>query len=73
MAIGTVKKLVSDKGFGFISGERGDLFFHHSALTGGAFESLQVGQSVTYEVEDAKGAKSGRGPRAVNVRAGGEG
>ena len=29
MSQGTIKKLVSDKGFGFIEGERGELFFHH--------------------------------------------
>ena len=31
MPQGTIKKLIADKGFGFIEGERGDLFFHHSA------------------------------------------
>ncbi len=31
MPQGTIKKLIADKGFGFIQGERGDLFFHHSA------------------------------------------
>ena len=31
MPQGTIKKL-TDKGFGFIEGERGDIFFHHSAL-----------------------------------------
>ncbi len=30
MPQGTVKKLLADKGFGFIEGERGDIFFHHS-------------------------------------------
>ena len=34
MAEGTIKKLVSDKGFGFIEGECGELFFHHSAVKG---------------------------------------
>lgn len=27
-----IKKNLSDKGFGFIEGERGDLFFHHIAV-----------------------------------------
>ena len=31
MPHGTIKKIVSDKGFGFIGGERGDVFFHHPA------------------------------------------
>ena len=63
MPQGTIKKLVSDKGFGFISGERGDLFFHHSALEGATIETLQVGQAVEYE--EGRGPK---GPRAENVR-----
>ena len=50
MATGTIKKIVSDRGFGFIQQEDGsDLFFHRSAVTGGAFDSLGEGQKVTYE------------------------
>ena len=64
MAQGTVKKLVKDKGFGFISGDRGDVFFHHSGIVGASIESLEEGQSVSYEVEQGKG---GKGPRAINV------
>ena len=63
MAQGTIKKLVSDKGFGFIAGENGELFFHHSAVEGGAFETLQEGQSVEYT--EGSGPK---GPRAEAVR-----
>jgi len=63
MPQGTIKKLIADKGFGFIEGERGDLFFHHSALEGISMEALQVGQQVTYE--EGRGPK---GPRAENVR-----
>jgi CspA family cold shock protein len=64
MAQGTIKKLVSEKGFGFISGDKGDVFFHHSGLVGATIESLQEGQSVSYEIEQGKG---GKGPRAINV------
>ena len=63
MAQGTIKKLIPDKGFGFIDGERGDLFFHHSAIEGASIETLRVGQEVTYE--EGSGAL---GPRAENVR-----
>lgn len=63
MPRGTIKKIVSDKGFGFIGGERGDVFFHHSAVEGEGFESLRIGQAVTYE--EGQGPK---GPRAENVR-----
>ncbi len=63
MSQGTIKKLVADKGFGFISGEGGELFFHHSSLEGTAIEALRVGQAVTYE--EGRGPK---GPRAEKVR-----
>jgi cold shock protein len=63
MPQGTIKKLIADKGFGFIAGERGDVFFHHSALEGTAMEALSVGQAVTYN--DGNGPK---GPRAENVK-----
>jgi CspA family cold shock protein len=65
MAQGTIKKIVSDKGFGFISGDKGDVFFHHSAVADRQFDSLQVGQAVQYDVEQGN---SGKGPRAVNVK-----
>jgi len=63
MPQGTIKKLVTDKGFGFIAGDRGDLFFHHSALQNTTIEALQVGQTVEYE--EGTGPK---GPRAENVK-----
>mgnify|MGYP003681906122 CR=1 FL=1 len=63
MPQGTIKKLVTDKGFGFIAGDRGDLFFHHSALQNTTIEALQIGQSVEYE--EGTGPK---GPRAENVK-----
>ncbi|OHB86097.1 MAG: cold-shock protein, partial [Planctomycetes bacterium RBG_16_64_12] len=49
MPQGTIKKLVTDRGFGFIAGERGDIFFHHSALQGESIETLSVGQTVEYD------------------------
>ncbi len=63
MPQGTIKKVLTDKGFGFIEGDRGDIFFHHSALEGIAIEALQIGQAVTYE--EGRGPK---GPRAENVQ-----
>ena len=62
MPEGTIKKLM-DKGFGFIEGERGDIFFHHSALSEGNFDSLQEGQKVEYD--EGRGPK---GPCAENVK-----
>ena len=63
MPQGTIKKLIAEKGFGFIEGERGELFFHHSALEGTSIEALQEGQAVIFE--EGRGPK---GPRAENVR-----
>jgi len=62
MPQGTIKKL-TDKGFGFIEGERGELFFHSSSLQDVNFDSLSEGQQV--EFEEGRGPK---GPRAENVR-----
>ncbi len=62
MPQGTIKKLISEKGFGFIEGERGELFFHHSAVQDTPFESLSEGQTVEYT--EGSGPK---GPRAENV------
>jgi CspA family cold shock protein len=62
MPQGTIKKLISEKGFGFIEGERGELFFHHSAVEGTPFESLHEGQKV--EFTEGRGPK---GPRAESV------
>ncbi len=62
MATGTIKKL-TDKGFGFIATERGDIFFHSSALQGVSYNELQEGQKVSFD--EGRGPK---GPRAENVR-----
>ena len=50
MPQGKIKRLVSDRGFGFIEGDRDDLFFHHSALQGATIEELREGQVVEYEI-----------------------
>jgi CspA family cold shock protein len=61
---GTVKRLVSEKGFGFVLGQDGrEYFFHSSACVGTKFDSLREGQAVTFE--HGQGPK---GPRAENVR-----
>jgi len=63
MQKGKVKKLVSERGFGFIEDAEGkELFFHRSALEGVEFESLNDGQEVEFDVEQGD-----KGPRAVNV------
>jgi cold shock protein len=62
MPQGKIKKLIVDKGFGFIEGERGELFFHRSEVKGTPFESLREGQAVSYT--EGRGPK---GPRAESV------
>lgn len=66
MATGTVKKVVSDRGFGFITAEDGkDYFFHRDGLDSSLdFDRLAGGEKVTFEVE-----ASPRGPRATKVAA----
>jgi CspA family cold shock protein len=64
MPQGKVKKLVADRGFGFIEGEQGDLFFHHSEVQGMSIEDLREGQAVQYEVGRGK-----KGPCATSVQA----
>ena len=64
MAQGTIKKLVMDRGFGFISAPSGDIFFHHSVVADNKFDELQEGQAVTYEITtgpDERGATKGPG------------
>ena len=63
MAQGTIKKLISDKGFGFIAGDGAELFFHQSAVEGTSFDDLREGQAVEY----TKG-EGPKGPRAENVK-----
>ena len=64
MPEGTIKKLVSDKGFGFIEQQNGqDLFFHKSALSGVNFDELREGQEVSYEV-----GRGQKGPCAEHVQ-----
>ncbi len=58
---GTIKRLVGDKGFGFVAAENGsEYFFHQSACA--QFDTLREGQQVTFE--PGQGPK---GPRAENV------
>jgi cold shock protein len=63
MPEGKIKKVLKEKGFGFIERGREDLFFHHSELKGTTIEELTEGQMVEYEVGEGK-----KGPCAVSVR-----
>jgi len=59
---GTIKRLVNDKGFGFVAASDGsEYFFHQSACD--QFDSLREGQNVTFDA-----GQGPKGPRAENVR-----
>jgi CspA family cold shock protein len=61
---GTIKRLVGDKGFGFILADDGqEYFFHQSAFAQGSFSDLREGQAVTF----TKG-QGPKGPRGENVK-----
>jgi CspA family cold shock protein len=68
MPQGTIKKIVRDRGFGFITpaDRGGDLFFHISAVDADQFDNLEEGQKVEFEID--AGADRGTGPRAVGIR-----
>jgi cold shock protein len=62
---GSISKVMSDKGFGFIQGEDGqEYFMHRSAVRDGSvFEQLREGQPVIFDA-----GRGDKGPRAENVR-----
>lgn len=64
MQEGIIARLITDKGFGFISreGEEKDLFFHSNELVDVDFNDLNEGDKVTFEV-----AQGPKGPNAVKV------
>ena len=66
MATGTIKKVVSDRGFGFIAAEDGkEYFFHRSGVQPSLdFDRLAGGERVSFEIE-----QSPKGDRATNVQA----
>ena len=63
MAQGTIARVINDRGFGFIKPDDGreDIFFHHSSVADGGFDSLREGQTVEFE--------AGRDPRSNKSRA----
>ena len=59
---GTIKRIVSEKGFGFIADANGqEYFFHQSACA--SFDTLHEGQAVTFETSQGP-----KGPRAERVQ-----
>ena len=64
MHTGTIKKLIRDRGFGFINDTDGrEVFFHRSGLVEANFDTLTEGQDVEFEIE-----RTPKGPRAIEVK-----
>jgi CspA family cold shock protein len=64
---GTIKKIIRDKGFGFIVPDDGseEVFFHRSRLAPKVvFEDLREGEEVEFQV-----TKGEKGPQANNLKA----
>ena len=63
---GTIKKVIADRGFGFIAAEDGkEYFFHRGALDSSLdFDRLNGGERVEFDVES-----NPKGPRATRVHA----
>jgi CspA family cold shock protein len=66
VATGTIKKVVADRGFGFITADDAkEYFFHRNSLDSSIdFDRLNGGEKVEFEIE-----QSPKGPRANRVRA----
>ncbi len=66
MATGTIKKVVADRGFGFITADDAkEYFFHRNSLDSSLdFDRLVGGEKVEFEIE-----QSPKGPRANRVQA----
>lgn len=68
MLIGTICKIIAEKGIGFIKpcDRGGDVFFHSSALVGEPFERLKEGQAVSFDLDRTPAARDR--PRAAKVQ-----
>lgn len=61
---GTIKKFMSDKGFGFIAAEDGsEVFFHVSSLQPADAQAVREGQAVEFRL-----GQGPKGKRAEDVR-----
>jgi CspA family cold shock protein len=63
MFTGTVKRIMRDKGFGFISATDGrEVFFHRSEVKNVDFDELREGDHLEFGVTKGK-----KGPQAVDI------
>ena len=67
MATGSITRIVSDRGFGFIkASDTEEVFFHSSSVDEPTFDELREGQTVEFEVE--ADPKQPNRSRAAHVR-----
>ena len=68
MHTGKIKKIVGDRGFGFISDTDGrEVFFHQTSLVEVKFSDLSEGQAVEFEVENTPKGPSASGVQLAKV------
>ena len=64
MSKGTVKRLMRERGFGFILAEDGkEIFFHRSELQDVEFDKLEQGDHLEFTV-----TKGNKGPEATGIK-----
>ena len=64
MTAGRIKKIIPDRGFGFVRADDGnEIFFHRTEVTEIDFDSIEEGDTVTFDIVD-----SPKGPRARNMQ-----
>ena len=68
MTVGTIKRLIRDRGFGFIQpdGTAEEVFFHSSSVENLTFDELNEGQQVEFETEPDP--RQPQRSRAIHVR-----
>lgn len=64
MSKGTVKRIMRERGFGFILAEDGrEIFFHRSELQDVDFDKLEEGDHLEFTV-----TKGDKGPQATDIK-----
>lgn len=70
MGEGSIRRVVVEKGFGFIVPSDGgpDVFFHRTVVVDGDFNKLKEGDWVEFELPPESAGANAPGPRATRVR-----
>lgn len=60
---GKVKKFNKEKGYGFITADTGDVFFHYSQIEMEGYKTVDEGEEVEFELIEGD-----RGPQAHHIK-----